>query len=169
MGMKKYLYLLTLNKIPCRNRSGGVLNSMKRLMLKGIFKHVGINVNIRPNIKFARGCNISVGDNSGIGDGCFLQDIGEITIGRNVLMAPEAMVLTANHHIKRDELIMNQGIEVGNVSIGDDVWIGIRAIILPGVSIGDGAVIAAGAVVTRDVEPYAIVAGMPAKKIGERE
>ncbi len=168
MGIRRYIYLMTLNKIPCRNKSGGILNSAKRFMLKGIFKHVGTNVNIRPNIKFAVGYNISIGNDSGLGEECFLQDLAEINIGNFVLMAPYVMVLTANHCMKRDELIMNQGIEASGVSIGDDVWIGIRAIILPGVQIGKGAVVAAGAVVTRDVEPYSIVAGVPAKKIGER-
>ena len=57
----------------------------------------------------------------------------------------------------------------GDVVIGDRVWIGYRAIILPGVSIGEGAVVGAGAVVTKNVEPYAIVAGNPARKIGERK
>lgn len=169
MKLMKYMYLFLLNWIPSRNRSGGLLNAVKRTMLKGIFKYIGKDVNIRPNIKFARGSNISIGDHSGIGDGCFLQDIGEITIGQDVLMAPEVMVFTANHLTRKDELLRNQGTQVRNVSIGDDVWIGTRAIILPGVNISKGAVIAAGAVVTKDVEPYTIVGGVPARKIGMRE
>lgn len=169
MKIKKYMYLLFLNNIPSSNKSGGLLNSLKSSVLRGIFKHLGSNVNIRPKIKFASGHNISIDDNSGIGDSCLLQDLGEIKIGRDVLMAPEVMIYTANHLIKKDELIRNQGVEVKDVIIEDDVWIGTRAIILPGVRISKGAVVAAGAVVTKDVEPYAIVGGVPAKRIGVRE
>lgn len=169
MNIKKILYLMTVNKIPSKNTSTGMISSIKRFMLKGVFKYVGDNVNIRPNIKFAMGYNISIGENSGIGDGCFLQDLGEIVIGCDVLMAPEVMIFTANHKIKKDELIRTQGAEIKSVRIEDDVWIGTRAILLPGIHIGKGAVIAAGAVVTKDVEPNTIVGGVPAKKIGNRE
>lgn len=169
MRFKKYFYLLLLNKIPCRNRSGGLLNSLKIFLLKGIFKHIGHNVNIRPNISFTRGDNISIGNDSGIGDKCFLQDIGSIVIGSDVLMGPEVMIFTANHEMKRDELIRNQGTKVLDVTIEDDVWISSRVIILPGVKISKGAVIAAGAVVTRNVEPFTIVGGVPAKELGVRQ
>lgn len=168
MRFKKYLYLVLLNRIPSRNRSGGFINSLKILFLRGIFNSVGHNVNIRPRIRFTFGSNISIGDNSGIGDGCFLQDMGSISIGKDVLMGPEVMIFTANHETKKDELLRNQGSAVKGVIIGDDVWIGARAMILPGVKISKGAVIAAGAVVSRDVEEYTIVGGVPAKKIGER-
>lgn len=169
MGIKKIFYLATVNKLPGRNREKGILNWLKGIILRGIFKHVGQNINVRPGIKFAKGYNISLGDNSGIGDNCFLQDIGEIIIGNDVLMAPEVMIFTANHHMKKDELIRNQGIDIEKVIIEEDVWIGTRAIILPGVRICRGAVIAAGAVVAKDVEPYTIVGGVPAKVIGIRE
>jgi maltose O-acetyltransferase len=169
MRLRKYLYMILLNRIPSRNRNGGAVNALKHLMLKGLFKSIGKNINIRPGIKFTSGRNISIGDNSGVGDRCFLQDIGEISIGSDVLMGPEAMIFTANHQMKRDELLRNQGETVSGVTIGDDVWIGARSIILPGVTVSNGAVIAAGAVVTRDVEPYTIVGGVPAKKIGVRE
>lgn len=169
MGIKKAIYMMTLNKIPCRNTSNAAVNLLRCKVLKGIFRHIGSGVNIRPNIKFALGFNISIGDNSGIGDNCFLQDIGEINIGKDVLMAPEVMIFTANHKSSRDELIRNQGMEIACVTIEDDVWIGARATILPGVRIAKGAIVAAGAVVTKNVEPYSIVGGVPAKKIGLRE
>jgi len=169
MNLKKYLYLVALNRIPCKNKSGGALNMVKHMMLQNIFKYIGPNVNIRPCIKFAMGCNISIGENSGIGDNCFLQDIGDIIIGEDVLMGPEVMIFTANHNMKKDELIRTQESLVEKVVIEDDVWIGARSIILPGVKLCKGAVIAAGAVVTRNVEPYTIVGGVPAKKIGVRE
>ncbi|MGF9964010.1 acyltransferase [Bacillus rhizoplanae] len=161
------LYKYTLNKISFKLDST-LVKKLKGFCLKNIFKNIGENINVRSNISYHSGKNISIGDNSGIGDRCFLQDIDEITIGNNVLMGPEVLIYTANHKHKRDQLIIEQGIYTKKVVIQDDVWIGTRAIILPGVTIGEGAVVAANAVVTKDVEPYSIVGGSPAKKIGER-
>lgn len=163
----KYIYLYTINLIPCKHDSK--LNMLKSIFLKNIFKSCGTNINIRPNIKFVIGKNISIGDYSGIGEKSFIQDIGEIHIGNNVLMGPEVMIFTANHNISRQQLIRLQGYTVKKVIISDDVWIGSRSIILPGVEIGKGAVIAAGAIVTKNVEPYAIVGGNPARVIKFRE
>lgn len=89
---------------------------------------------------------------------------GEIIIGDYVDIAPEVNIWTL-HHDPQDSDFATKG---GDVIIKDFVWIGNRAIILPNVIIAEGAVIAAGAVVTKDVEPYTIVGGVPAKKIGER-
>lgn len=161
------IYKMTLNKIPFKLDSKYMKN-LKRHFLQRIFKNVGHNINVRQNIRFDLGWNISIGNNSGIGERCYLQDIEEISIGDNVLMAPEVLIYTANHKHRRDELIIKQGIYTDKVIIEDDVWIGTRAIILPGVTVGKGAVVAANAVITRNVQPYTIVGGVPAKKIGER-
>ena len=77
-------------------------------------------------------------------------------------------IVASNHGMAAEELIVRQPWSRGDVSIGDDVWIGAGAVILPGVWIGRGAVVAAGAVVRQDVEEYAIVAGVPARVIGSR-
>lgn len=77
-------------------------------------------------------------------------------------------ITSDNHGIRRDRLIREQPGDEHDVVIGNDVWIGAYGIVLPGVTIGDGAVIAAGSVVTKDVAPYTIVAGVPAKQIGQR-
>lgn len=82
----------------------------------------------------------------------------------DVSIGPEASILTLGDDPQSSDFC-DRG---GDVVIGDRVWIGYRAIVLPGVTIGEGAVIGAGAIVTKDVEPFAIVAGNPAKKIGER-
>lgn len=88
-----------------------------------------------------------------------------VTIGNNVTMATEVMIWTLHH----DYNDMRFGVRGGEVVIGDYCWICARAIILPGVTIGEGAVVAAGAVVCKDVEPWTVVGGVPAKKIGERQ
>ena len=113
-------------------------------------------------------CRISIGNNSGIGINAFIQ--GPSSIGDYVLMGPDVQIYTRNHKYDRVDIPMyNQGeSEIKKVNIGNDVWIGSRAIILPGVTIGDGAIIGAGSIVTKNVEPYAIVGGNPAKVIKYR-
>lgn len=162
----RIFYLLTINKIPHSHNSK--IKKIKNRILKYIFKDISINSNIRPNIKFVNGNNISIGHKSGIGENSFIQDIGEIKIGSNVLMGPEVMIFTSNHCTKKNKLINEQGQIIKNVKIEDDVWIGARSIILPGVIVGQGSIIAAGSIVTKNVEPYSIVGGNPAKFIKER-
>ena len=86
------------------------------------------------------------------------------------MMGTDVTIITRNHRFDRTDIpMMEQGFEEERpVYIGNDVWIGDRALILPGVHIGDGSIIAAGAVVTKDVPPYSIVAGVPARKIRDR-
>jgi acetyltransferase-like isoleucine patch superfamily enzyme len=94
---------------------------------------------------------------------------GNTTIGNNVLIAGHCMIIPNNHNFKnKDKLIRLQGNSSKGIAIGDDVWIAHGCSILDGVSIGNGAVIAAGSVVNNDVPPYAIFGGVPAKEIGHR-
>lgn len=111
---------------------------------------------------------VKMGNRSGIGRNCELY--GDVTIGDDVLMAPEVVIYTQNHqYIKKNNTIHNQGVSKEKpVFIGNDVWIGRRAIIMPGVHIGNGVVVAAGAVVTKDVPDYAVVGGIPAHIIKYR-
>lgn len=100
----------------------------------------------------------------------FIQASGTVTIGDDVLIGPNVSILSENHRFDRVDVPINQqGYDRKPISVGNDVWLGAGCIILAGVSIGDGAIVAAGAVVTRDVEPYWIVAGVPAKPIRVRE
>ena len=87
------------------------------------------------------------------------------------MMAPEVLILGGNHRFDRLDIpMMFQGnVEYAPVEIGNDVWIGSRVIILPGLKIGEGSIIGAGSVVTKDVMPYSIVAGNPAKLIKMRK
>ncbi len=108
---------------------------------------------------------ISFGEYSFINRGCCLDLRGPLTIGANASISPEVMILTATHDPNDPRFPFVQLA----VHIGDHVWIGSRATILPGVTLGRGCVVAAGAVVTRDVEPFDIVAGVPARKVGVRD
>ena len=108
------------------------------------------------------GAHVELGDNSGIG---INSNIGSYcVIGKDVMMGPECIIYTANHKFDDlDKPMRSQGFqEVKPVRIGDDVWIGGRVTILPGVQIGNHSIIGAGAVVTKDVPEWAIVAGNPA-------
>lgn len=92
--------------------------------------------------------------------------IGPVTIGNHVNLAQGITVTALNHNFENpDQRIDEQGVSTNPVTIGDDIWIGANAVILPGVSIGSHSVVAAGAVVTKDVPPHSLVAGVPAKII----
>lgn len=116
----------------------------------------------------ARTGRIIVGARSTIGEFSFINSAGAVTIGSGVMIAPGCHVTDANHEMSRSLPIRSQGRRISEVTIGDDVWIAAGVKILAGVHIGKGAVVGAGAVVTRDVEEYAIVAGVPARPIGSR-
>ncbi|MFK7990713.1 MAG: DapH/DapD/GlmU-related protein [Sandaracinaceae bacterium] len=112
---------------------------------------------------------LRVGDGTWIGQHCFLHAAGDLTIGRNVGIGPAVRVLTSTHQeAGRDTPILHAPLSFKPVSIEDDVDLGVGAIILPGVTVGRGAQVGAGAVVTKDVSPYAVVAGNPARVLRER-
>lgn len=115
--------------------------------------------------RFYNPAGISIGKDTIIGDHAFLDGRGKLTIGDHVDIASEVMIYNSEHDINSEDFHAT----LENVEIGDYVFIGPRAIILPGVKIGKGAVIGAGAVVTKDVEAFAIAGGVPAQVIGERK
>lgn len=140
---------------------------IRRGLAKGFCSKIGKNVNIERNAIFSK--NIHLGDNSGIGIECVLQ--GSIYIGKDVMMGPQVWIYTRNHrHNDIERPMIEQGFEEEKpVTIDDDVWIGSRVTILPGVHIGKGSIIGTGSVVTKDVPDYTIVAGNPAKVVKNRE
>jgi acetyltransferase-like isoleucine patch superfamily enzyme len=125
---------------------------------------IGTGTTIFMNCKFDCAKGLIIGNNSCINANCRLDSRGLLVIGNNVSISEDVIFLTADHN---EELLGIPGREK-KVSIADYVWIGTRAMILPGVSISKGAVVAAGAVVTKDVEQLAVVGGIPAKFIKYR-
>lgn len=127
---------------------------------KLILEKCGKGVNIEKGANFPS--SMELGDYSGIG--IRAQINGKVIVGKNVMMGPDVCIYVRNHAFDRTDIPMNlQGFAPEKpVVIEDDVWIGARVIILPGVHIGTGAVLGAGAVVTKDVPDYAVVGGNPA-------
>lgn len=133
--------------------------------LKAWLGAFGAGTGVQMDCRFLNGRKVSLGAQNVINFGCLFDGRHfPIHVGENVSIGPEATILTLGHD-PRSPGFEDKG---GPVKIGDHVWIGYRAIILPGIEIGEGAVVGAGAVVTKDVPPFTIVAGNPAVKIGDR-
>ncbi|NLP45444.1 MAG: acetyltransferase [Epulopiscium sp.] len=142
---------------------------IRQILCRQIFPYASKTCNIEHGAFFGSGKNITIGERSGLGLNCRVQ--GPLTIGNHVMMGPDVLIYTRNHETKDTHIpMMDQGDgDTKAVVIEDDVWLGARVIILPGVTIGKGSIIGAGAVVTKDVEPYSVMGGNPAKVIKKRK
>ncbi|TSC87753.1 MAG: acetyltransferase [Microgenomates group bacterium Gr01-1014_7] len=138
---------------------------LRRFLMRIAGAKIGKYSSIHMDCRFFSLKKLKIEEDSVIGYGVFLDGRDKITIGSHVDIASEVMIYTSEHDINSEDF---RAI-TGSVEIGDYVFIGPRAIILPGVRIGKGAVVAAGAVVTKDVSEFVIVGGIPAEIIGERK
>lgn len=163
-----FLYTLIGSLFPhyYMGRECRIGKKVRSISCRLIFEQCGRDIDIGKHVKFST-C-ISLGNRSGIGDNCYFQ--GRVTLGDDVMMAPKVSFIADTHVYEDISLPMNQqGMQSKPIIVGNDVWIGYGAIILAGVHIGDGAVIGAGAVVTKDVQAYSVVGGVPAKVIKKRQ
>lgn len=146
-----------------------IFNVFKKNYIKIFGGKVGKNVTFYPGIKINPARNISIGDNVDLAWGVIITTKGGVDIGDRTLVGYRTQIISANHAIPEGkERIFEAGHVPKKIKIKSDVWIGANCIILPGVTIGEGAVVAAGSVVTKNVLPYTIVGGVPAKIIKER-
>lgn len=164
------LYLL-LDKILLPNDFpwiGIAGRKIRGFLFNKITGNKGTNINIQKNIKFSMNNIIFVDDNSGIGMDSQVQ--GPIKIGKNVMIGPQFLCFTQDHNFDRVDIPMiKQGVSKRcRIIIEDDVWIGARVTILKGVKIGQGSIVAAGSVVTRDIPKFSIYGGVPAQMIKRR-
>ncbi|MDP4120716.1 MAG: DapH/DapD/GlmU-related protein [Bacillota bacterium] len=161
-----FLYYIILRKLPTYDSPGGKLwKHLRASVCKNLFLSCGKDVNIEQGAYFGRGNEITIGDRSGLGKQCKVY--GKINVGNDVVMGPDVIIYTKDHVFSDTKVPINrQGMtEMRPVNIEDDVYIGARVIILPGINIGKGSVIAAGTIVTKDVPEFAIFAGNPGKVI----
>lgn len=159
----RFLYCL-FRHLPQSNQFGGRISKwLRSAVAKGFIRKCGRNVNIEHGAIISS--KLSIGDNSGIGINAVCG--GELYVGNDVMMGPEVVIISRNHEFSNTDIPMRlQGYEEEKPCIiGNDVWIGRRAMIMPGVKIGNGVIVAAGAVVTKDVPDYAVVGGVPARVI----
>ena len=168
-AVRLLLYYGFARHLPSSVAPGKILwRRLRSWICRPLFADCGDNINIERGAYIARGRTISIGSNSSIGINAA---VGAYTrIGSNVMMGPEVLVFTRNHSTDRVDtpMIMQGYEETAPVTIGDDVWIGARVIILPGVSIGSSTVLGAGAVVAKDVPAGSVVVGNPGRVVRNR-
>lgn len=132
--------------------------------IRGILGKAGKNCVVEQPLFCTYGYNTTVGDNFFLNVNGKLMDSGKITIGNNVFIAPNVCIITEEHAMDVEQRI--QGLEYTHpVTIGDNVWICAGALVLPGVTIGEGSVIGAGSVVTKDIPAHCLAVGNPCKVI----
>lgn len=137
---------------------------LRRFLLRCFGAKVG-HASMSPRSVIAQPWNLEIGDLSSVGNDSWVYSLDRISIGRKTCIGERVMLLAGTH----DPTTRNFQFVTRPISIGSCVWIATGAIVLPGVTIGDGAVIAAGSVVTKDVDPWTIVGGNPARFIKKRE
>lgn len=129
---------------------------------KKLFKKTGENLYVTPPLHVDYGCHVTVGEWFYANMDCVFLDVNEIIIGDDVMLGPRVNLLTAGHPTDPD--IRREGLEFGEkIIIGNNVWIGGNATVLPGITIGDNSIIGAGSVVTKDIPANVIAVGNPAK------
>lgn len=166
---KTHRLLLKYNALPYDRKEE------KQQVLKEMLGSIGTRVSVGHSFICDYGCNIHIGNNVTVNTGCTFVDCNKITIGNNVLIAPNVQIYTATHPVELTERLTPVETPEGYayirhtfalpVTIGDGCWIGGGVIILPGVTIGEGSVIGAGSVVTKDIPANSLAVGNPCKVI----
>jgi maltose O-acetyltransferase len=163
------LYYLIARRLPVSNiPAGGVFRSLRVFCVRRMVDHAGDQLHVQRGVYLGTGRGIRIGNSSSLGIDCELH--GPLSIGSNVMMGSGIIIHTRNHRADAlDVPIGEQGYtESQEVVIEDNVWIGTRVIILPGVRIGEGSIVGAGAVVSKSFPAYSIIAGNPAQVVRSR-
>ena len=147
---------------------GGPSRRARRAVARGMLEEAGPDITIEKGAWFGSGRGVRLGARSGIGLDCLV--MGRVTIGDDVMMGPRCLITSSGHvSTDLDRPMTQQGMLPDDpVVIEDDVWLGAHVVVLPGVTIGRGSIVAAGAVVSTDVPPYSVVAGVPARVVRTR-
>jgi len=152
-----------------RRSSVGMDLELRNWFYQHTLRDCGSDLCILPDTVLYYPRNIRFGNNVFVNRGTTIAASAQVVIGDDVLIGPNVSINSADHrYADPTTLIRNQGHRLGSIVIGNDVWIGANVCIVAGVVVGDGAVVGAGAVVTSDVQPYAVVGGIPARLIKMR-
>ncbi|MEA3499576.1 MAG: acyltransferase [Candidatus Marinimicrobia bacterium] len=163
-----FLYYLIFSKLPSSYFPGGsFFNFLRVKTLKSIIK-IGDNIKVQPKVYIGNGNDIEIGDHCQINENVKLDNV---KIDEYVMIAPGVTILGKMHDFVdlNIPMLLQGEKQVKSTIISRDVWIGTNAIIMPGIHIGQGCIIGAGAVITKDCEEYGIYGGIPAKLIGKRK
>lgn len=141
----------------------------RALVCKILFRNLAGFCFIQPNVIMSHMWQISCGRGLVVNSNTYFHGIGGITIGDDVLIGPNVVISSGEHQYRTGRMpVKLQPIVPKRITIGDGVWIGANAVIMPGITLAEGTIVGAGAVVTKSTQPYTIVAGVPAKQIGSR-
>ncbi|SPJ78709.1 related to galactoside O-acetyltransferase [Fusarium torulosum] len=163
--MRQKLQSFNDNSIP-EGSTLASLTARRMAVAKDMFGRLGASVNIESPFFIIWGCNTFIGDGVYMNCGVTIHDNAPVFIGDRVLIGPDVCICPITHALDPEVRREASGTSFAHpIYIEDDCWIGARALILPGVRVGRGSTVAAGAVVAKDVEPYCLVGGVPAKVI----
>ncbi|MGB3554787.1 MAG: acyltransferase [Jannaschia sp.] len=132
---------------------------------------MGKNPSISPNVAFANPMRITIGDHVRLGVRCVIwagPAQGRVTIGNDVMFGPEVMITASSYRYDDGQPVTDQAMDEADVVVGNDVWVGTRSVLLPGTTIGDGAIIGAHAVVRGEIPPMSVAVGSPARVVSQR-
>jgi maltose O-acetyltransferase len=162
-------YLLGKHLIDTPLPGSNLAMRFRAFLCRRIFKSYKGYFKVHSNVDFGSGINVEIGNNTSLNRGAWIGN--DTVIGDNVMMGPNVSILSGSHNFDRTDIPMTeQGAPPRQrVIIGDDVWIGTRTVILPGVKIGSHSIIGSGSIVTKDVPEWAIYGGNPAKLIKYRK
>jgi acetyltransferase-like isoleucine patch superfamily enzyme len=168
--LKLFFYYFILSKLPSA-RFTSIFSKLRVKYLQHVLKIMKVGGNsamVGSNVYLGKANKITFGSGCRINEKVYLE---EVTIGNDVLIAPNVSILSRMHEFSRTDIpITQQGYKKEKmVTIGNDVWLGRNVVVMPGVNIGDGAIVGAGSVVTNDVASYTVVGGIPAKVIKIRK
>jgi putative colanic acid biosynthesis acetyltransferase WcaF len=140
-------------------------SAVKRVVLRAFGARIGTGVVIKPGVSIKYPWFLSIGDHSWIGEGCWIDNLGRVEIGRNACLSQRAMLLCGNHDYKKATF----DLIVGNIVIGDGAWIGACSVVAPSVTVGDHAVLTVGSVAASDLARRGVYRGNPAVLVRPRK
>lgn len=165
--LPKLRYLVRRWQFDEAGRRGAIERGVRLLGYGRI--RLGDRVTLRRGVVLAGNGSLTIGSGTTLNDGCRISAFDSVQIGADCMFAPQVSVLDIDHRFDaRDRPLRQQGYRTAPVVIGDDVWLGVNVVVLRGVRIGNGAIIGANSVVTRDIPDFAIAAGIPARVLRMR-